>query len=194
MSLPSTRMLLIAVILSASSVATGQGVDLVISEAAIRIERGLPSGWTVVEREAGQIPWGHHWCNEYRGTTGIKLIAVGPKTVNARMLDRSTGKWADQPMAKEAVEIWIMPGAYRDSPAAALCVHRPIQPESIARSQGVAVWARPAHRLNSAAEFNAALAQSNGSGWPESPWNDWTKLSWASWKRDLASAIERKTK
>lgn len=178
-----------SLLLGVSTSVIALAVDLALADGAQRIQQGMPEGWRIVERQDGQIPWGHHWCDDYRGPRGIKLIAVGPRIVNAQMRDRATGQWTSQPLAREAVEIWVMPAAYRDSATAALCLHRPIQPESISRTYEVAVWARPAHRMNSTVEFDAALAQSSASGWPESPWNDWSKLSWTTWRQDLAKAL-----
>jgi hypothetical protein len=155
-------------------------------ESAVRA--ALPPSWSVAERKEGAIPWGQHWCDEYKGVTGVQLVAVGPNPVSARFLDGS-GTWTPRIVATESLEIWIMPATYHDKVMAALCFQRPMQPTSVVATREIKVWARPAHRINSEAEFNAVLSQQRGIDWPESPWNDPTRLSWRTWQQDISSSV-----
>jgi hypothetical protein len=152
------------------------------------VRESLPPSWSIAERKEGEIPFGHHWCDDDKGVTGVLLIAVGPAPVPAKFLD-ATGTWSSRVVAKESLEIWIMPISYHDSATAALCFHRPIQPSAVASTRSSKLWARPAHRINSEVEFNAVLSQYRGIQWPESPSNDATRLSWPTWQRDLSSSV-----
>jgi hypothetical protein len=161
-----------------------------LSSAALEsaVRAAFPSSWSVAERKDGQIPWGHHWCDEYKGVTGVLLVAVGPSPVPVKFLDAS-GTWTARPVARESLEIWIMPATYHDNATAALCFQRPVQPTAVVGTRDARVWARPAHRINSDAEFNAILSQYRAIAWPESPSNDATRLSWPSWQHDISSSV-----
>ena len=111
-----------------SRLAAGTLAVLLFSVNCGRVERGpsslagaesivrsaLPVEWQVAEVESGQIPWGHHWGEDYQGPTGQRMVLVGPRTVNVSWCAQD-GTWNRSPMAREALEIWIMPGNYRDS-------------------------------------------------------------------------------
>src|SRR5947207_8585160 len=92
------------------------------------IQQSLPPGWSIVQSETGQIPWGHHWCDDYKGVTGTKLVARGIRPVRSSFLSRDDNQWRNVVVGKEALEIWLMPGVYRESRIAWMCHHRPIQP------------------------------------------------------------------
>jgi hypothetical protein len=97
-----------------------------ISEQALSaISNSLPEGWTITERALGEIPWGHHWCTEYTGKKGLKLVARGVKLVNTEFRQHD-GSWRAVAVGTEALEIWLMPGDYRDSFLSWACFHRPI--------------------------------------------------------------------
>jgi hypothetical protein len=151
------------------------------------VEEALPTGWTVAERKSNEFPWGHHWCEDYSGPKGIQIIVVGPKPVSVQMKMKD-GISQAFPIAKESLELWVMPPEYRDSWKAWLCFSRPIQPTSIAAVAGARIYGRPAHRLNSEAEFKDLLSKAHAVSWPSSPWNDPATFSWATWARDVEVA------
>jgi hypothetical protein len=174
------------------------GTDVAIAQdkaaldrASQALERVLPKGWTIAQRAAGEIPWGHHWCDSYSGPTGTKVIALGTKDVKVHLRDQD-GKWSStQPAAKESLELWLMPGEYSESRLARQCHHRPIPPVEILSNAFVRVFGRPSHRLNSEKEFYALIEKANGSSWPDSPYNDPSTFSWRTWRTDLASALRQ---
>jgi hypothetical protein len=156
------------------------------------IEQALPSGWTIVERKTGEIPWGHHWCDTYKGDTGAQLIARGTNPSSARFRG-STGQWRDVVVGVEGLDIWIMPGSYRESLSDLFCFQRPPQPASVVELPSVRIYARPTHHSNADEKrvFDKELAEANAVESPESPWNDPARLSWRSWRADLRAAVSK---
>jgi hypothetical protein len=154
------------------------------------VTRSLPSGWTIVERKSGEIPWGHHWCDDYNGPNGTYLVAKGVRPVNVEFLG-ADGKWQPIPLATESVEIWLMPGNYRDSYKSWFCFHRPIQPMVIVDEGPVKVYARPSHIIDSEKRFNEILSKSKGVRSPDSPWNAPESLTWKDWNAKLKEAINK---
>jgi hypothetical protein len=154
--------------------------------------QALPVGWSVVERKEGEIPWGHHWCEDYKGVTGTKLVIRGPARAKSRFRD-SEGHWTDVAVGAEALEVWVMPTAYEEGWRNNVCFHRPIQPDSVVASRAVRLYARPAAHQNSdeQALFQEQLAKATAVESPESPWNDPKRISWQSWSADLRRAFEK---
>jgi len=145
----------------------------------------------VVQNETGQIPWGHHWCDDYQGVTGTRLIARGIRPFRSSFLSRDDNQWRDVVVGKEALEIWLMPNAYRESRLAWMCHHRPIQPTHVVDLMRLRVYGRPSGHSDAEEKrfFEIQLSASNGVKSAESPWNDPKQLSWQSWRIDLKSAL-----
>jgi hypothetical protein len=137
-----------------------------------------------VDTKQDEIPWSHHWSDNYKGHGGTKLIFVGPSPVNFHWRDRAS-QWHDDPIARESLEIWILPAEYREGRYG---FHDPIPAELVVASRGVRVYAQPSHRLNSEVEIQALLKQATETSWPQSPANGGS-LSWKSWKADIANAV-----
>jgi hypothetical protein len=157
------------------------------------INETLPLGWVIVKIETEQIPWGHHWCKKYIGVTGIKVIARGVEPVSSNFLTKERG-WEKIIIGKESLEIWIMPGDYRENWMDWLfCIHRPIQPSVVIELNRIRVYARPAgySDIEGKKIFDHYLSISSAVESPESPWNDPNRLSWKGWKSKLRSAFEK---
>ena len=184
-----------------SRLAAGTLAVLLFSVNCGRVERGpsslagaesivrsaLPVEWQVAEVESGQIPWGHHWGEDYQGPTGQRMVLVGPRTVNVSWCAQD-GTWNRSPMAREALVIWIMPGNYRDSWGSILSMHAPIPPKTVLNGRNVRVYGQPSHQLNSREQFDKLMESVAEIGWPESPANG-VQLSWPSWKTDLHARL-----
>ena len=162
----------------------------VLNRAIHSIQSILPTGWTVVERLPGEIPWGHYWCSEYQGPKGTKIVLIGTKSVSVQFLSM-TNVWSDRPVARESIELWLMPAAYADTWWSWFCHHRPIQPIHVFQDSSVGVFGQVGHRLNSKAEFDALLSKSAGNRWPDSPVNRPELLSWQNWQSDVSNALKR---
>jgi len=178
-----------AVMLCASSARADPSSVTRAEHAIVRI---LPSGWSIAERKEGEIPWGHHWCDEYKGVTGTKFVARGINPSKSRFLGRD-GQWKDVTVGAEALDIWVMPYTYQNSFTDWFCVHRPVQPTSVVDAGSVKVYARPSHHStpDEARKFNEQLAISTAVESPESPWNDPGRLSWSSWQSDINAALAK---
>ncbi len=154
------------------------------------IAKALPSGWVIVERKGNEIPWGHHWCEDYKGTSGTKFVVRGPASARSRFRD-ATGAWNDVVVGAEALEVWVMPGTYEEGWRNYLCFHRPIQPDVIAVGHKLKVYARPAAHQTTDEQrlFKEHLEKATAVESPESPWNDPKRISWTSWQSDIRGAL-----
>ena len=150
----------------------------------------LPPGWTVVKQKSGEIPYGHHWGENYTGPRGTLVIAKGTRPVNAEFSD-ANGKWQPVHVATESLEIWLMPSNYSDSSFGWLAIGRPIQPTVILNHGPIKVYARPSHLLLSEKDFNDLLSKFSGVRWPDSPVNSPELLTWKDWRLKLRKAIEK---
>jgi len=150
----------------------------------------LPSGWTVATREDGQLPQGHYWGDwgrDYAGPRGRHLVVVGrqPVAMSWRANDGSSHKDA---IAKESLDIWIMPGNYREGFWSRINPHAPAHPSTVFSGQNVKVFAMPSHKLIDENRFKEIGANASVTEWPDSPWNT-GKLSWTDWRTALADAL-----
>jgi len=177
----SARALLLLQLLTVASPALAHGPPDV-DRAARAITRALPGGWSIVEENDQEIPYGHHSCDNYAGPRGMKLVVLGVKDVNLHLQDHD-GNWYTRPAARESVELWLMPSGYRDSRWSWLCHHRPIQPARVSSVGLLRVFGQPSHRLNSEAEFRALISTASAFGFPEAV------VSWPTWRDDIASAL-----
>ena len=159
------------------------------------IAKGIPSGWSIVERKLDEIPWGHHWCEDYKGVTGTKLIIRGPAGAKSRFRD-ARGTWTDAVVGAEALEVWVMPGSYEEGWRNNFCFHRPIQPDPVGAGPKIKVYARPAAHQNSDEQrlFKEHMDKATAVESPESPWNDPKRLSWQTWHSDLRGALASELK
>jgi hypothetical protein len=150
------------------------------------LTRAVPPGWQLAESKPDQIPWGHHSSDGYKGHGGTKLTLVGPQDVEFRWSD-SSGQQHEEPLAKESLELWIMPGRYREG-MSALDFHAPVPADLIFSSTNVRIYGQPSHRIVARQRFGELLRQATATDWPLSPGRWKTPLSWAAWKPDLERA------
>jgi hypothetical protein len=113
---------------------------------------------------------------------------MGPRDVPFTWRD-THGDLQHENLGKETVEVWIMPGAYRESWASWLAWHKPPPAELIFSSVNVRVYARPSARLTSEAS-EARLrtilkdaSETHGLGSSED------SLSWSTWRADLMRVL-----
>ena len=163
--------------------ATTEATEAVIAAA-------LPPGWNVVERRAGQFPWGHHWCGRDPELTGVHLTVRGPEPSWTQYLGPDD-RWRDVVTGAEALEIFVMPGDNRERWMDVFCHHRPLQPARVAARPDVRIYARPGTHMtpDEKAGHRRTLAESKAVRSPASPANDPSRLTWKSWQADLEAAI-----
>jgi hypothetical protein len=154
------------------------------------ITQSLPPGWTIAERKSDEIPWGHHWNENYTGPKGVLIIAKGVRPVNAEFEDPTGKRWAVH-VATESLHIWLMPSNYSDSPFAWMSIERPVQPTIIVNHGPIKVYAQPTSLLLSQKDFDKILSNTNGVSWPDSPANNPKLLTWKDWRLKLREAIKK---
>jgi len=150
----------------------------------------LPPSWTVVKQQSNEIPYGHHWGENYTGPTGILVVAKGVRPVNAEFSD-TNGKWRTVHVATEALEIWLMPGNYSDSLSSRFTIGRPVQPIVVVGHGPINVYASQWATLLSVKYFNDILKQSTAVRWPDPQVDSSEFLTWKNWRIELKKPIEK---
>jgi hypothetical protein len=168
-------------------VAAGEHAEL--DQAIQAVTNTLPSGWTVAKVTTNEIPYGHHWNENYAGPTGTLVIAKGTRPVHAAFI-APNGKSNVVHVATEALEIWLMPSNYSDSRFAWLSIDRPIQPTVVINRGPVKLYAEPSHVLLSEKNFKDLLSNTNGIAWVDSPFDSPQLLTWKDWRLKLRKAME----
>jgi hypothetical protein len=160
------------------------------------IGRSLPSKWTIAKINENEIPFGHHWgdwSGPYRGPRGTLLVIVGPAPVSLSWVD-TDGRSHRDAIAVESLNVWLMPPGYRNDWRTLLTMHAPPQPARIFADECIRVYARPSHQLTiSEEQFGDQMRRATATSWPESPWNDPSRLSWKSWQADLHGTLSGET-
>jgi len=156
---------------------------------ANRITEKLPSTWQVVEEKTNVIPYGHYYGLKYDGQKGLSLLLEGKRDVFLHWKDKS-GVWDQEALAKESLELWIMPPEYRESWKRFFIIGRPKPAELIFSGKEARVYGYPAHRIGSNEKSNEILlSRSSGAGWPDSPVHTGV-LSWGTWKEDIKEILQ----
>jgi hypothetical protein len=150
----------------------------------------LPANWTLQETKIDQIPWGHYWGWEdrYNGPKGYLMVFEGPADVTFNW--RDVNGWHQKPLAKEILEVWIMPTRYRRSWEEFFNPSRPISAIHIFSGSIGKVYAHPTHRITSNLEFNDILKKAIEINWRTSPHNEGF-LSWSTWQKDIKQQLEK---
>ena len=154
------------------------------------ITNTLPPGWTIAEQKTNEIPWGHHWNENYTGPKGLLVIVKGLRPVNAEFRD-TNGTWQAIHVATESLHIWLMPSNYSDSLFAWMSIERPVQPIVIVNHGPIKVYALPTHLILSQQQFSEILNKFNGVRWPDSPEENLNSLTWKAWRLELKKAIQK---
>lgn len=152
------------------------------------IKKSIPSEWRIAEIKSDVIPRGHYWGLEYKGPKGLSIVLEGPMDVFLHWKDKK-GDWHQEALAKESLELWIMPHEYRESWKRFFIIHRPKSAELLFSGRIIKVYVYPAHRGVSDKKFNEILSHAKSTSWPDSPANNGV-LSWKTWKKDLTNSLK----
>jgi hypothetical protein len=153
----------------------------------------IPSNWRVVEEITGVIPYGHYDGLKYEGPGGLSFVLEGDRDVFLHWKDKS-GIWHQEPLAKESLEVWIMPPGYHQSWKRFFVMKSPVPAERIYSGKEAKVYGYPtshwASRESRERFYEIVPSLSVATGWPESPRHTGI-LSWVTWKEDIKEALQR---
>jgi len=141
----------------------------------------LPPGWSLHGARDDEIPWGHF----NTGHGGELLVVVGPRPVDF-LWQSGGGAWHREPIAQEALELWVLPGGYAPAPRPPGEHHPPIPPVEVFAGESVTVYGRISHVIKSKEQFDSLLRQASSTSWSDIASKS---LSWATWRSDLESAL-----
>ena len=156
-------------------------------DAVALINKVVPSGWSIAETKDNQLPHGHYDGIEYKGSGGTLLVLIGSADVMFNWKDR-TGISHREPLAKEALKLWVMPTDYKDSWKRIFVPKRNVSAELIADNDRASVYAEALHEIVDKRRFNEILGKASSTGWPDAPHNN-GELSWKSWRDDIKKAL-----
>jgi len=150
----------------------------------------MPNNWRVVEEKTGVIPYGHYDGLKYEGPGGLSVVLEGDRDVFLHWKDKN-GVWHQQPLAKESLEIWVMPPEYHESWKRFFIMKRPVPAKEIYEGKEAKVYGYPTHHIASLEKFEEVVSSlpTVATRWPDSPRNT-GKLSWTSWREDIKKALQ----
>lgn len=147
--------------------------------------QSIPDGWSYIDTEVNASPYGHEEENALRG---FKITLAGDRNVVFSWKDDAE-QWHQEPLATEALELWIIPSQYRRSWRRFFTMKAPEPASLIYENDHIKVYGLPTARWRSQEaqiRFNELVpSQVIETHWIESP-RITKKLSWASWKEDVA--------
>jgi hypothetical protein len=155
-----------------------------VSEIRDRVTASLPEDWSLIESQDGQAPPGHGDVE----ATGSLLVLLGSGPVTFQWKDES-GEWHDEELARETLELWVMPGSYRPSPRRFFEHHRHVPPELIYASKNIRVYGRVSHRIIAEDRFNDLLKVAHSTSWSDI---SETTCTWQGWQEAVAAAFAAK--
>ena len=162
-----------------------------LKRVAAKIVAKMPNTWRVVEERTGVIPYGHYDGLKYEGPGGLALVLEGDRDVFLHWKDES-GVWHQQPLAKESLEVWVMPPEYHQSWKRFFVMKSPVPAEKIYDGKEAKVYGYPTSRWasqKSRERFDEIVpALSVATSWPDSPRHTGI-LSWTSWREDVKKAL-----
>jgi hypothetical protein len=174
--------------LSAAPAVAGDALKL---DQAVKAVIGvLPPGWTVADVKSNEIPYAHHWDENYTGPKGIQLIVKGTRPVYEKYFD-TNGNRQMVYVATEALEIWIMPGNYHNSFSSWISFTRPILPTVVIAHGPIKVYAKPSCVLLSEKDFYDFLHKAGDAGGYDFGIDPPNSLTWKDWRLKLRKVVEK---
>ncbi len=157
---------------------------------ADKVVAKMPSTWRVVEEKTGVIPYGHYDGLKYEGPGGLLLVLIGDRDVFFDWKDKS-GVWHQESLAKESLEVWIMPSEYHQSWKHFFVMKSPVPAERIYSGKEVKAYGYPTHHIASLEKFEEIVSSFSAvtTSWSDSPINTGV-LSWTTWENDIKEVLQ----
>lgn len=161
----------------------GSGVSGPPPESGIRnlLTANLPQDWSLIESRAVQAPPGHGPVE----ASGRLYVLLGPGAVAFQWQDES-GQWHSEDLAREVLELWVMPGTYRPSLLRFVEHHRHVPPQRIYTSEKIRVYGRVSHRIVAEDRFYELLKVAYSTSWSDIPE---ATCTWADWPEAIATSL-----
>jgi hypothetical protein len=98
------------------------------------------------------------------------------------------GSSHSEPIARESLNVWIMPANYHEGFWSRINPDAPEPPDEVFVGANVKAFAMPSHVLIDQTRFKNICADAVEMDWPDSPARS-KKLSWPTWRPVLAAAL-----
>ena len=141
----------------------------------------LPQAWSLSERQESQAPPGHGPVEP----SGRLYVLLGPGPVAFQWKDES-GAWHSEELARETLELWVMPGAYRPSPKRFLEHHRHVPPDLVYASDRIRAYGRVSHRIVDEQRFDDLLRKAYSTSWSDIAEK---RCTWTGWSEAIAASL-----
>lgn len=157
---------------------------------ADKIVAKIPGSWRVIGEKTGVIPYGHYNGLKYEGSGGLSVVLEGDRNVFCHWKNKN-GVWHQEALAKESLEIWIMPPEYHQSWKRFFIMKTPVPAEKIYSGKEAKVYSYPTHHIESREEFEKIISSLPAviTSWPDSPHHTGI-LSWVTWKEDIKEVLQ----
>lgn len=177
------------------TVACGGGEDgsFTVAQAISAIAGTLPASWSVAEREEGQVPGGHYWGDwgaNYQGPKGTRIVLAGPQPTYFCWQSKS-GEWKREPLGRESINVWFMPGDYSQGFWSWVNPHAPARAPLVFAGRTVKLFAQVSGHLfdEDKAKLKEILAGAMAAGCSN---GGESERSWLTWREDIARGMEPK--
>lgn len=158
-----------------------------IEQYANKITANLPTTWRIIEEKTEAIPYGHYDGFKYDGPKGLSLLLEGEQDVLLHWKDKN-GDLHKEALAKETLELWVMPSDYHKTWKRFFRMKRSIPAELLYSDKMVKVYGYPGHHIITDEKFKKILLHAVRTSWPDSPTNTGV-LSWKNWKEDIQKIL-----
>ena len=102
---------------------------------------------------------------------------------------RHKGEWHTEVVGKEALRLYVMPPAYRESWFRFFVPKRPVSADLLFEGQAFKVYAYPSSVILENEKLDQIVKQGQAIRWPDSPKTTRT-LSWSSWSEDIPRLLK----
>jgi len=174
------------IIVHSNSVRAGEPVNYDVTIG--KIKTVLPSDWSVAETKEDALPRGHYWGLKYEGPKGLEVVLQGRSDVLFHWKDRDD-TWHREPVAKEALRLWLMPSVYEESWRRFFVMKRPKTAKLLFSGPEVKAYSHLSSRIIAVERFDEIVKAAKSTGWPDSPSNTGA-ISWKTWEEDLRGVFQ----